>query len=105
MIRAAVRRPRGLLLPQGAGPAGCTPFSFPSCGKENGPCTAQREKRLARSGAVALRATGVGGSVQAPIWAGLRTRLALLRFLWLLSRARTADLIGVVVALRCFSFR
>ena len=66
---------------------------------------AQREKRLARSGAVALRATGVGGSVQAPIWAGLRTRLALLRFLWLLSRARTADLIGVVVALRCFSFR
>ena len=25
MIRAAVRRPRGILLPQGAGPAGCTP--------------------------------------------------------------------------------
>jgi len=70
-------------------------------GRMHGP----KRKALARSGAVALRATGVGGSVQAPIWAGLRTRLALLRFLWLLSRARTADLIGVVVALRCFSFR
>ena len=46
MIRAAVRRPRGLLLPQGAGPAGCTPFSFPSCGKENGPCTVQKKRTL-----------------------------------------------------------
>ncbi|HJC71614.1 MAG TPA: hypothetical protein H9698_02310 [Candidatus Ruthenibacterium merdavium] len=38
-----------------------------------------KRKALARSGAVALRATGVGVSVQAPIWAGLRARLGLLQ--------------------------
>ena len=43
-------------------------------------------KALARSGAVALRATGGGGSVQAPIWPGLRARYTLLRFLQLPSR-------------------
>ena len=32
------------------------PISLLSCQKRNGPCTVQREKRLARSGAVALRA-------------------------------------------------
>ena len=45
-----------------------------------------KRKALARSGAVALRATGGGGSVQAPIWPGLRARYTLLRFLQLPSR-------------------
>ena len=34
------------------------PISLLSCQKRNGPCTVQREKRLAHSGAVALRAHG-----------------------------------------------
>ena len=37
----------GCLLPQGACPAGMhPPFSFPSCGKENGPCTVQKKRPL-----------------------------------------------------------
>ena len=37
------------------------PFSFRSCRKENGPWTVQKKRTLlTRSGAVALRATGVG---------------------------------------------
>ena len=44
---AAERRPGGCLLPQGACPAGMhPPFSFPSCGKENGPCTVQKKRPL-----------------------------------------------------------
>ena len=86
---AAVAAARGgCLLPQGACPAGMhPPFSFPSCGKENGPCTVQKKRPL---GALRCsgppRATGVGVSVPAPIWAGLRARLGLLRFLQLPSR-------------------
>ena len=34
------------------------PISLLSCQKRNGPCTVQRERRRARSGAVALRAYG-----------------------------------------------
>ena len=56
---AAGRRPRGLLLPQGGWSSGdAPPISLLSCQKRNGPCTVQREKRLAHSGAVALRAHG-----------------------------------------------
>ena len=63
------------------------PFSFPSCGKENGPCTVQKKRPLRRAPARSrLRATGVGGSVQAPILACLRARYHLLRFLGLPSR-------------------
>ena len=65
------------------------PFSFPSCGKENGPCTVQKKRPLRRAPARScLRATGVGGSVQAPILACLRARYHLLRFLGLPSRGR-----------------
>ena len=47
MIRAAVRRPRGLLLPQGAGPAGCTPhFLFPLVEKKTGRARSKRKDRL-----------------------------------------------------------
>ena len=84
------RRPAatGILLPQGACPAGMhPPFSFPTCGKENGPCTVQKKRPLRRAPARScLRATRVGGSVQAPILACLRARYALLRFPRLPSR-------------------
>ena len=93
MIWAAERRPRGILLPQGAASTGDAPpivvvaksaqlrfrlrrklrplpcsssphragrggGPFRSCQKRNGPCTVQREKCVARCGAVALRADG-----------------------------------------------
>ena len=64
----------------------CTPrFSF-VVPKEKRAVHGPKRKALARSGAVALRATGGGGSVQAPIWPGLRARYTLLRFLQLPSR-------------------
>ena len=56
------------------------PFSFRSCPKRKRAVHGPKRKALARSGAVALRATGGGGSVQAPIWPGLRARYTLLRF-------------------------
>ena len=46
-MRAAGRRPPGLCSRRGACPAGMhPPFSFPSCGKENGPCTVQKKRPL-----------------------------------------------------------
>ena len=70
-------------LPAGMHP----PFSFRSCRKENGPCTVQKKRPLRRAPARSrLCATGVGGSVQAPILACLRARYHLLRFLGLPSR-------------------
>ena len=49
--------------------------------------------------------TGVGVSVQAPIWACLRARYHLLRGRDCCPVADGADLVGVVVALICFFFR
>ena len=47
MIWAAERRPRGILLPQGAGPAGCTPhFLFPLVEKKTGRARSKRKDRL-----------------------------------------------------------
>ena len=44
---AAFRRPRGILLPQGAGPAGCTPhFLFPLVEKKTGRARSKRKDRL-----------------------------------------------------------
>ena len=88
MIRAAGRRPQGLCSRRGLVQPGCTPhFLFGLARKENGPCTVQKKRAL---GALRCsgppRATGVGVSVPAPIWAGLRARLGLLRFLQLPSR-------------------
>ena len=119
---AAVRRPRGILLPQGAASTGDAPpivvvaksaqlrfrlrrklrllpcsssphragrggGPFRSCQKRNGPCTVQKKRPLRRAPARSrLRATGVGGSVQAPILACLRARYHLLQFLGLPSR-------------------
>ena len=65
----------------------------------------KRKNALTRSGAVALRATGVGVSVPAPILPCLRARLGLLRGQYCRPVPDGADLIGVVVALNCFSFR
>ena len=79
---AAGRRPRGIPAPAGGlVQRDAPPISLLPCQKRNGPCTVQREKRLARSGAVALRATGGGVSVPAPILPDRRARYALLRFL------------------------
>ena len=55
---AAGRRPPGLCSRRGLVQRDAPPISLLSCQKRNGPCTVQREKRLARSGAVALRAHG-----------------------------------------------
>ena len=67
--------------------ADAPPISLLSCQKRNGPCTVQKKRPLRRAPARSrLRATGVGGSVQAPIWPGLRARYTLLRFLQLPSR-------------------
>ena len=77
----------------------CTPrFSF-VVPKEKRAVHGPKRKALARSGAVALRATGVGGSVQAPIWAGLWAHHGFLRFPDCRPVADGADLIGVVVVL------
>ena len=107
MIRAAVRRPRGILLPQGACPAGMhPPFSFPTCGKENGPCTVQKKRPLGRAPVQWPSAlTGVGVPVPAPILPSLRARFSLLQVCNCRPVADGADLVGVVVAWSCFSFR
>ena len=57
------------------------PFSFPTCGKENGPCTVQKKRPLGRAPVQWPSAlTGVGVPVPAPILPSLRARLGLLRF-------------------------
>ena len=46
----AGRRPRGAGFRQGGLSSGMhPPFSFPSCGKENGPCTVQKKRPLRRA--------------------------------------------------------
>ena len=82
------------------------PFSFRSWPKRKRAVHGPKEKAvLARSGAVALRATGVGGSVTAPILPGLRARYNLLPGRYCRPVADGADGIGVVIALSSFSFR
>ena len=63
-----------------------------------------KRKALARSGAVALRATGVGGSVQAPILACLRARFSLLQVCNCRPVADGAEVVGVVIALSLLLF-
>ena len=86
---------------RGACPAGMhPPFSFPSCGIENGPCTVQKKRPLWRAPVQwpSVR-TGVSVSVQAPIWACLQARYHLLRGRYYRPVADGADLVGVVVVL------
>ena len=81
------------------------PFSFWSCPKRECAAPGGREKSAGRAPVQWPSArTGVGVSVPAPIWAGLRARYALLRICNCRSVADGADLVGVVVAWNCFSF-
>ena len=86
---AAERRPLWSDSRQGAVSAGdAPPILFLFLTKRECAAPGGREKialgALRCSGP--LRATGVGVSVQAPIWTDRRARYALLRFLWLLTR-------------------
>ena len=64
-----------------------SPFSFRLAEKKTGRARSKRKGRLdALRCSGPPRATGVGVSVPAPIWTGLRARYALLRFLLLPSR-------------------
>ena len=99
---SGVSAPAGGLVQQG-----CTPhFLFGLARKENGPCTVQKKRAL---GALQCsgppRATGVDVSVQAPIWPGLQARYNLLPGRYCRPVADGAQVVGVVVALSCFSFR
>ena len=87
-IWAAVRRPRGFCSRRGLVQPGCTPrFLFRLAEKKTGRARSKRKGRLdALRCSDPPRATGVGVSVPAPIWTGLRARYALLRFLLLPSR-------------------
>ena len=96
------------LPPGGIVHAGCAPHSlFGLAQKENAPRPVEEKKALSAlrcSGPP--RATGVGVSVQAPIWPSLRARYALLRFLILPSRAGWCrGRRGARTHLVCFSFR
>ena len=74
---------------------------FRSCQKRNGPCTVQKKRPLRRAPARScLRATGVGGSVQAPILACLRARYHLLRGRDCCPVADGADSVGVQGCIR-----
>ena len=90
-----------------ASPQGSAPhFSFWRPKKRNGLRPVQREKTLCRAPVQLPSArTEVGVSMSAPIWAGLRARYGLLRVCNCRPVADGADLIEVVVALSCFSFR
>ena len=78
----------GLAPARGLAQPGCTPhFLFHLVEKKTGRARSKRKGRLdALRCSGPPRATGVGVSVPAPIWTGLRARYALLRFLLLPSR-------------------
>ena len=81
------------------------PFSFWSCPKRECAAPGGREKSAGRTPVQwpSVR-TGVGVSVQAPIWACLRARLGLLRVCSCRPVADSADLVGVVVVLALLLF-
>ena len=101
-MRAAGRRPRGILLPQGGLSSGdAPPILFLFLTKRE--CAAPGGREKIALGALRCsgppRAAGVGVSVQAPIWADLRARYSLLRGRYYRPVADGADLVGVVVVL------
>ena len=82
------------------------PFLFCLAKRETGRARSKEKGAWARFGAVALRATGGGGSVPAPIWPCLRARYALLRFPRLPSRGGwCGSCRGARTHLTSFSFR
>ena len=107
MIRAAVRRPRGLLLPQGAGPAGCTPhFLFPLVEKKTGRARSKRKDRL--DALRRVRASARRGSAdrcKRRFWPAFGHAIIFCNFWDCRPVADGAEIVGVVIALRCFSFR
>ena len=105
-MQAAGRRPRGSGSRQGACPARMhPPFSFPSCGKENGPCTVQKKRPL---GALRrVRASARRGSAdrcKRRFWPAFGHAMLFCDFCNCRPVADGADLVGVVVALPLFLF-
>ena len=107
MIRAAVRRPRGLLLPQGAGPAGCTPhFLFPLVEKKTGRARSKRKDRL--DALRRVRASARRGSAdrcKRRFWPAFGHAIIFCDFWDCRPVADGAEVVGVVIAWSCFSFR
>jgi len=104
---AAVRRPRGILLPQGAGPAGCTPhFLFPLVEKKTGRARSKRKDRL--DALRRVRASARRGSAdrcKRRFWPAFGHAIIFCNFWDCRPVADGAEIVGVVIALRCFSFR
>ena len=90
----------------GACPAGMhPPFLFCRAKRETGRARS-KEKSAGRAPVQWPSArTGVGVSVPAPILPGLRARYHLLRGRYCRPVADGAEVVGVVIALNCFSFR
>ena len=107
MIRAAVRRPRGLLLPQGAGPAGCTPhFLFPLVEKKTGRARSKRKDRL--DALRRVRASARRGSAdrcKRRFGPAFGHAILFCDFSNCRPVADRAEVVGVVIAWSCFSFR
>ena len=106
MIRAAVRRPRGLLLPQGAGPAGCTPhFLFPLVEKKTGRARSKRKDRL--DALRRVRASARRGSAdrcKRRFWPAFGHAIIFCNFWDCRPVADGAEVVGVVIALSLLLF-
>ena len=106
MIRAAVRRPRGLLLPQGAGPAGCTPhFLFPLVEKKTGCARSKRQDRL--DALRRVRASARRGSAdrcKRRFWPAFGHAIIFCDFWDCRPVADGAEVVGVVIALSLLLF-
>ena len=106
MIRAAVRRPRGLLLPQGAGPAGCTPhFLFPLVEKKTGRARSKRKDRL--DALRRVRASARRGSAdrcKRRFWPAFGHAIIFCDFWDCRPVADGAEVVGVVIALSLLLF-
>ena len=103
---AAVRRPRGILLPQGAGPAGCTPhFLFPLVEKKTGRARSKRKDRL--DALRRVRASARRGSAdrcKRRFWPAFGHAIIFCDFWDCRPVADGAEVVGVVIALSLLLF-
>ena len=103
---AAVRRPRGILLPQGAGPAGCTPhFLFPLVEKKTGRARSKRKDRL--DALRRVRASARRGSAdrcKRRFWPAFGHAMLFCDFCNCRPVADGAEVVGVVIALSLLLF-
>ena len=103
---AAVRRPRGILLPQGAGPAGCTPhFLFPLVEKKTGRARSKRKDRL--DALRRVRASARRGSAdrcKRRFWPAFGHAIIFCNFWDCRPVADGAEVVGVVIALSLLLF-